>query len=73
MSEPVIVDALVAPGHDGEAVLVVRVAHEGGAVDSVTLDARAAAKLLADCGAANVDELRGRSWRRLLSVLDGTS
>ena len=39
---PVIVDALAAPGHDGAAVLVVRVRHENGVVDAVTLDARAA-------------------------------
>lgn len=70
MSEPVIVDALVAPGHDGEAVLVVRVEHENGVVDSVTLDGRAAARLLAECRAETTEALRGHPWRRLLSVLE---
>jgi hypothetical protein len=70
LSEPVIVDALMAPGHDGEAILVVRVKHENGVVDSVTLDANAAAKLLADCEAESTDALRGQPWSRLLTVLE---
>lgn len=70
MAEPVIVDAHVAPGHDGEAILVVRVEHENGVVDSVTLDARAADKLLADCQAETTEGLCGQPWRRLLSVLE---
>jgi hypothetical protein len=70
VAEPVIVDAVVGPGHDGEAILVVRVAHENGVVDSVTLDARAAAKLLRDCGAESAEGLRGQPWQRLLTVLE---
>ena len=65
-----IFDAVVAPGHDGDAVLVVRVRHENGVIDSVTLDARAAEKLLADCEAESTEALRGQPWRRLLSVLE---
>lgn len=66
-------DALVAPGHDGDAVLVVRVRHENGVIDAVTLDARAAEKLLADCEAETIEGLRGQPWHRLLSVLEGTT
>jgi hypothetical protein len=67
--EAVIDDAVVAPGHDGQAVLVVRVRHENGALDTVTLDADQARKLLEDCAAASAAELRGQPWQRLLHVL----
>lgn len=67
--EPVIEDAVVAPGHDGEAVLVVRVRHEGGGLDTVTLDADQARRLLEDCAAESADQLRGQPWRRLLTIL----
>ena len=62
--------ALVAPGHDGEAVLVVRVRHGNGACDTVTLGADQARKLLEDCGAADAEQLRGQPWQRLLHVLE---
>ena len=65
-----IADASVAPGHDGQAVLVVRLRHENGAFDTVTLDADQARALLEDCGAASAAELRGQPWRRLLRVLE---
>lgn len=68
-SEPVIVDAVVTPGHDGQAQLVVRVAYENGAIGSVTIEARSARKLMEDCGAASAEDLRGQPWRRLLDVL----
>jgi hypothetical protein len=68
--EPVIDDALVAPGHDGQAVLVVRVRHGNGGTDTVTLDADQARKLLEDCAAESADALRGQPWRRLLSILE---
>ena len=70
MAEAVIEDAVVAPGHDGQAVLVVRVRHENGVVDSVTLDADAARKLLEDCGVDRAEALRGQPWQRLLHVLE---
>jgi hypothetical protein len=68
--EAVIADAVVAAGHDGQAVLVVRVRHANGAIDSVTLDAGCARKLLEDCAASSAAELRGQPWQRLLDVLD---
>jgi hypothetical protein len=70
MDEPVIETAIVAPGHDGDAVLVVRVRHGNGACDTVTLDATQARKLLDDCGAQTADALRGQPWQRLLHVLE---
>jgi hypothetical protein len=68
--EAVIDDAVVAPGHDGQAVLVVHVRHENGAIDTVTLEADQARKLLDDCAARSAEELRGQPWHRLLHVLE---
>jgi hypothetical protein len=70
VDEPVIDAAIVAPGHDGQAVLVVRVRHGNGACDTVTLDAEQARKLLDDCGADSAEKLRGQPWQRLLHVLE---
>lgn len=67
--EPTILDAVVGPGHDGQAVLVVRVRHPGGAVDSVTLCANAARKLMEDCGVDAAEKLAGHPWRHLLNVM----
>lgn len=70
MAEAVIAEAVVAPGHDGQAVLVVRIRHENGAFDTVTLEAEQARKLLEDCAAESVEQLRGQPWQRLLTVLE---
>jgi len=66
----VIDEAVVAPGHDGQAVLVVRVRHENGASDTVTLEADQARKLLEECAAETAEQLRGQPWRRLLTALE---
>lgn len=70
MAEPVIDDAVVAPGHDGQAVLVVRLRHGNGGLDTVTLEADQARRLLEVCAAERAEQLRGRSWRRLLDALE---
>ena len=70
MAEPAIHDAVVAPGHDGQAVLVVRVRHENGAIDTITLEADKARRLLESCSAESLDGLRGQPWQRLLHVLE---
>ncbi|HVP29684.1 MAG TPA: hypothetical protein VMW35_11050 [Myxococcota bacterium] len=67
--EPVIDEAIVTPGHDGQAQLVVRVRYENGAVGSVTLDAAGARKLLEGCAVESAADLRGHSWRCLLDIL----
>lgn len=69
MPEARIDDAVVAPGHDGEAELEVRVRYENGALGSVRLDAACAQRLLERCGAATPSDLRGQPWQRLLDVL----
>jgi hypothetical protein len=71
VAEPAIHDAVVAPGHDGQAVLVVRVRHENGAIDTVMLEAELARRLLESCAAESAEDLRGQPWQRLLKVLDG--
>jgi len=68
MREPAILDAVVGAGHDGAAVLVVRVRHPGGAVDTVTLDADAARRLMEASGVERAEQLAGRDWRLLLNV-----
>ena len=70
MAEPVINDAVPAPGHDGEAVLIVRVRHDNGAIDTVTLDAERAQRLLDACAVKTLEGLRGQPWRRLLQLLE---
>jgi hypothetical protein len=70
LPEAVIAEARVAPGHDGDAELVVWVRYGNGGLDSVTLDAAAAERLLARCRVQDLDGLRGQPWRQLMHVLD---
>lgn len=65
-----IAEAVVAPGHDGQAVLVLRLRHANGAFDTVMLEADQARKLLEHCEADSAAQLRGQPWQRLLTVLE---
>jgi hypothetical protein len=65
----IIAEAVVAPGHDGEAVLVVRVRHENGALDTLTLSGEQTQRVLDACGATSPDELKGTPRGRLLEAL----
>lgn len=69
-AEPVIADALVSPGHDGAAVLVLRIEFENGATDTVTLDAERASRVFDACETTSPAGLRGQSWKRLLTALE---
>jgi hypothetical protein len=69
LPEPAVIDAIVAPGHDGEAVLVVRIRHENGAIDSVTLDEERARRLIEACAVGSAAELRGQPRQRILDIL----
>ncbi len=69
MAEPVITDAIVAAGHDGQAQLVVQIRHENGATGSVTLDAEWAFQLIELCGVDSAEGLRGQSWQRFLDLM----
>ncbi len=64
--EAVIVGAEIVAGHDGSAELVVRLRHGNGAVAPVVLDEATGLKLLAACGASQLDDLKGQSWRKIL-------
>lgn len=66
---PVIEGAVIAPGHDGEAELVVTLRFPSGARDQVVLDGEAGARLLTLAGAASVAELAGADWSHLKHVL----
>jgi len=70
VTEPCIDRALVAPGHDGSAELIVYLRFPNGACSSVTLDADAAERLMDCCGVNVPDELSGFPWTTLLDVLD---
>jgi hypothetical protein len=67
-TEPVIESAEITAGHDGSAELVVRLRHANGATAPVVLEEAAGLRLMADCGAAHVDDLVGHSWRRVLEA-----
>jgi hypothetical protein len=66
---PVIEGATVAPGHDGEAELVVTLRFPSGARDRVVLDADAGARLMSLAGAGSIAELAGADWSHLKHVL----
>lgn len=65
-----ITGAVVSPGHDGAAVLVVHLGFANGATDTLTLDADRATRVLEACETDTPEGLRGHSWRRLLSALE---
>jgi len=69
-SEAVIAEALIGPGHDGQAELVVKIRHPNGVIDSVTLNAECADKLMRDCDVQTAGGLRGQPWNRLTHLLD---
>jgi len=68
MDEAVIVGAEIVAGHDGSAELVVRLRHPNGVEAPVQLDEATGLKLMAACGASQVDELVGQSWRRIVET-----
>ncbi len=65
----IILDAVVAPGHDGAAELVVSLRHPNGALETVALDAELGFHLMKSCGVASAAELPGKPWRRILEGL----
>lgn len=66
---PVIVDALVVAGHDGQAELVIRVRFDNGATGSVTLNALFAQRLMEDCQVESAEELIGQPCQRLFDLM----
>ena len=64
--DAVIVAAEIAGGHDGCAEIVVSLRYENGRIARVVLDTAAGLKLMENCGAAQLSELEGHSWREIL-------
>jgi hypothetical protein len=64
--EAVIVGAEIVAGHDGSAELVVRLRHGNGTEAPIVLDEATGLKLMAACGASQLDDLKGQSWRKIL-------
>jgi len=68
-SEAVILSAAVGPGHDGEAELIVTLAHPNGARETLALDAELGFHLMTVCGVHDAAGLAGQPWRRILEGL----
>jgi hypothetical protein len=67
--EAIILDAVVAPGHDGAAELVISLRHPNGGLETVALDAELGFHLMKSCGVASAAGLPGQPWRRILEGL----
>ena len=70
MADASIERAVVTPGHDGSAELLLTIRYGNGGRGQVSLDADAAARLFDRCGASDLDQLAGQSWRHLMHILD---
>jgi hypothetical protein len=68
--DAVIVGAEIAGGHDGCAELVVSLRYSNGRIGRVVLDTEAGLRLMKNCGAAQLSELEGHSWRGILEELE---
>lgn len=66
----VIVGAQIIAGHDGSAELLVTVRYPNGALGQVALDEDTGLDVMRACGAADLADLTGRSWREILERLD---
>lgn len=69
MAEATIERAVVSPGHDGSAELLVYIRYGNGGRGEVSLDADAAERLFDRCGADDLDQLVGQSWQHLMHIL----
>jgi hypothetical protein len=67
--DAVIIDAEIAAGHDGRAELFLRLRYENGVEGSVTLDGAVGLALMRSCGAEDISNLAGHSWRKILEGL----
>ena len=66
--EPVIVNATLTAGHDGEAEAVIDIRYPNGAVRSLTFTCEALTQTLDSHGITSLDELRGRPWTVLIEM-----
>ena len=71
MSDPIVLAAEVAPGHDGRAELLLVLRYANGAQSRLRLEPEAGVLLVAGAGVASLDELIGRAWSSLAPALKG--
>ena len=71
--DAVIVGAEIDGGHDGCTELVVSLRYQNGRIGRVVLDTEAGLRLMQNCGAAQLSDLQGHSWRRILEDLTCTT
>jgi hypothetical protein len=67
-TEPIIVGATLAAGHDGEAEAVIEILYPNGAVRSVTFTCDALSGILDQSGVDSLDGLRGMPWTILVET-----
>lgn len=68
-SMPHIVNAHIAAGHDGQPELILSLRFANGAVSQVAMENELGIKLMAHCGAQQLNELTGQPWHRVLEIL----
>ena len=69
MNEAVIGDVRIAAAHDGEAELIVAIVYPNGGVTEIALDHFASTRLMELCAAAEVEELKDKSWEYVREAL----
>lgn len=72
MVDATIERAVVTPGHDGSAEMLVYVRYDNGGRGHVNLDAAAAERLFDRCGATHLEQLVGQPWQHLMHILDSS-
>ncbi len=70
MAEATIERAVVTPGHDGSAELLLTIRYDNGGSGHVGLDAHGAARLFERCAATRLEDLVGQSWQHIMHILE---
>jgi hypothetical protein len=67
-SGPVIASAVLGPGHDGQAEIVIELVYPNGGRTHLSVARTALAGALDAAGVQHLDELRGRPWTVLIDT-----
>ena len=65
---PVVESAMVGPGHDGRAELVVALRYPNGSTSTISLDEEALNGLLTSGSVSSLEDLPGRRWSDLSTI-----
>ncbi|XOV82240.1 MAG: hypothetical protein ACFHXK_15425 [bacterium] len=68
-TQPVIVAAEVTGGHDGQPELILKIRYENGVTGDAVMENALGIKLLAHCGASQLNELVGQPWQAVIEIL----